>query len=290
MKGIDHLVFAGPDLDAMREAWSALGFTLTPKALHPFGTGNSLIQLESCFLELLAVMDPGHIPEHAAPDGLSFGAFNRDFLSRTPSGFSMLVLDSSDARADVERYRAAGLKTYAPFDFSRLAKLPDGKEVTVGFSLAFVSHPDMPLAGFFACQQHAPQYFWKPEYQRHPNRALTILEVALVAQEPEKYAEFLSDFAQTAFESDPHGNVTIRTVRGNICCLSPSKFSEEYQCAAPDLSQGPRLAGATIGVRDLDALPAKLNYVNEHKALLPEPVFGTAIAFYALKRHEENHD
>lgn len=287
MKGIDHLVFAGPDLDAMREAWSALGFTLTPKARHPFGTGNSLVQLESCFLELLTVEYPDRIPPHTHPDGFSFGAFNRDFLARAPSGFSMLVLDSSDARADLERYRAAGLKTYAPFDFSRLAKLPDGTEVTVGFSLAFVSHPDMPMAGFFACQQHAPQYFWKPEYQRHTNRALTVLEVALVAEEPERYAEFLSGFAQTAFEREKSGKVTIRTMRGNICCISPSKFSEEYQCAAPDLSRGPRLAGATIGVRDLNAIPAKLKSVNEHKALLPEPLFGTAIAFYALKRQEE---
>jgi hypothetical protein len=79
-------------------------------------------------------------------------------------------------------------------------------------------------------------------------------------------------------------------MRGNICCLTPAKFSEAYQCVAPDLSRGPRLAGATIGVRDLKTIPAKLNYVNEHKALLPEPLFGTAIAFYALKRHEENHE
>jgi hypothetical protein len=74
-------------------------------------------------------------------------------------------------------------------------------------------------------------------------------------------------------------------MRGNIRCLTPAGFSEAYQCIAPDISRGPRFAGATIGVRDLDAIPAKLNYVNEHKALLPEPVFGTAIAFYALKRH-----
>ena len=287
MKGIDHLVLAGPDLDQMREAWSALGFTLTPKARHPFGTGNSLIQLESCFIELLSVVDRDLVPEHTPPDGFSFGAFNRDYLAEFGRGFSMLVLDSGNAGADIEQYRSKGLRTYAPFDFSRLAKLPNGSEVTVGFSLAFVSHPDMPFAGFFACQQRAPQFFWKPAYQRHVNRALTILEVALVAQEPEKYADFLAAFAQNAFDRDLSGNVTIRTMRGNICCLKPEKFSEAYQCVAPDLSRGPRLAGATIGVRDLKAIPAKLNYINEHKALLPEPLFGTAIAFYALKRHED---
>ena len=88
----------------------------------------------------------------------------------------MLVLDSSDARADVAAFRAAGLQTYEPFDFSRKARLPDGREVTVGFSLAFATDPRLPNAAFFTCQQHSPEHFWNPRYQRHPNRALTVLE------------------------------------------------------------------------------------------------------------------
>src|SRR5918992_1617640 len=108
MKGIDHLVLAGRDHQAMRESYEALGFSLTPEARHPFGTGNSLIQLERCFLELLSVFEPDKIPEPES-ERFSFAAFNRDFLARR-EGLSMLVLDSSDARADVAAFRAAGLK------------------------------------------------------------------------------------------------------------------------------------------------------------------------------------
>ena len=46
----------------------------------------------------------------------SFSAFNRDFLARD-EGFSMLVLGTPDAVADIAAWRAAGLKTYPPFDF-----------------------------------------------------------------------------------------------------------------------------------------------------------------------------
>jgi hypothetical protein len=45
MKGIDHLVLCGRDLEAMRARYKEMGFTLTPRAEHPFGTGNSLVQL-----------------------------------------------------------------------------------------------------------------------------------------------------------------------------------------------------------------------------------------------------
>src|SRR5262249_40923795 len=79
------------------------------------------------------------VPEHRAGQ-FSFAAFNRDYLQRH-EGCSMLVLDTADARADIETWRAAGLQTYAPFDFSRAAKMADGRDITVSFSLAFVSHP-----------------------------------------------------------------------------------------------------------------------------------------------------
>ena len=45
MREINHLVLASNDLDAMRSAYAALGFTLAPRGQHPFGTGNSVIQL-----------------------------------------------------------------------------------------------------------------------------------------------------------------------------------------------------------------------------------------------------
>src|SRR5688572_20832003 len=167
MKGIDHLVLCGRSLDAMRETYGRIGFTLTPPAQHPFGTQNSLVQLDQTFLELLSLGDEAKIPEHDE-QRFSFAAFNRDFLKRQ-EGFSMLVLDSGSARQDVANYRRLGLRIYEPFDFSRRAKLPGGQEAVIGFSLAFVSSPDMPMCGFFCCQQHAPQYFWQESYQRHAN-------------------------------------------------------------------------------------------------------------------------
>ena len=105
MRGIDHLVLAGRDLEAMRTHYAGLGFTLTPPARHPFGTANSLVQFDRCFLELLTVADPTAIPEPTA-GRFSFAAFNRDFLN---AGRGLL-----DARAGLDRMRAATSRRSKP--------------------------------------------------------------------------------------------------------------------------------------------------------------------------------
>lgn len=181
-RAINHLVLCVRDLEAVRGFYQRLGFTLTPPAQHPWGTANSLVQLQGNFLELLAVVEPEKIVP-VAPRRFSFGAFSESFLRRR-EGMAMMVFASHDSRADHAEFKSRGLPDWAPFDFSRRARLPDGSEATVAFSLAFATNQRMPEAVFFTCQQHAPQYFWKPEYQRHANGARRVAEVVMSAADP----------------------------------------------------------------------------------------------------------
>jgi hypothetical protein len=163
---------------------------------------------------------------------------------------SMLVFASDDARRDQQAFTASGLETYAPFDFQRLAKLPDASEVTVGFSLAFVTDKRMPDAAFFTCQQHAPQYFWKAEYQQHRNTALTVAEVVMVAGEPAALAEHFRRL-------QPHGTVTrtgtglsVATSRGGITVLEPDAYAARFGESASGPAT-PHFAAYRVAVRDL---------------------------------------
>jgi hypothetical protein len=281
---IDHLVLCVRDLDAARGVYERLGFTLTPKALHPFGTANSLVQLQGNFLELLAVADRNLI-KPAGASAFAFAAFNERFLAAR-EGMSMLVFASNDAKRDQREFAAAGLNTYAPFDFSRQAVLPDGSVVTVGFSLAFVTETRMPDAAFFVCQQHAPQYFWKPEYQTHRNGALAVEEVVMVASEPAAFATFFAKLQPGGAIDRSGTGLTVATARGAVIVLDPAAFAVRFPASGPAVPGMPHFAAYRLGVRDLAATEALLraNGVAVHRQgtaiqLGPAETFGVILEF-----------
>jgi len=248
-RGIDHLVHCVHDLKRAQAFYDRLGFSLTPMARHPFGTINSLIQLNGNFLEILALGDPDAI-EPPAPGHFSFARHNKRFLA-DGEGASMLVFEGHDARADQAEFRLKRLDTYDPFDFSRNARLPDGEEVTVGFSLAFVTHPDMPYSAFFTCQQHAPEHFWKPDYQRHDNTAQCIIAVTMVAPDPARYDTFFRALQGTDSVAASAAGLEVATDRGVVRVLTPRAYEERHGAAPPDLGAGPRFAAVTFAVGDL---------------------------------------
>jgi catechol 2,3-dioxygenase-like lactoylglutathione lyase family enzyme len=284
-RGIDHLVLAVRDLEKARAFYEALGFTLTPRAEHPWGTANHLVQLNGCFLELLGVGDPAKIVPHKQNE-FSFGAHNRDFLAMR-EGMSMLVFQSHDARRDQAEFAAAGLATYAPFDFGRTAKLPDGTTARVAFSLAFVTDPRMPDTAFFTCQQHAPKYFWKREYQVHANGARTIAEVIMVAPEPAALADFFAKLQGRDSVRSDAGALRVATARGVVTVLDPREYARRFGAPSPGPGS-PHFAALRISGIDLAAQARRLmsaqithNARGEALQVPPSDAFGVAIEFAA---------
>jgi Glyoxalase-like domain len=246
---IDHLVICVRDLAQAALDWQKLGFTLTPTGVHPFGTSNRLAMFGNNFLELLAVTDAAAVPP-AAPDKFSFAAHNQDFLATT-DGMSMLALHSTDAHADAARFKADHVSAYAPFDFGRDAVLPGGGTARVAFSLAFATNPAMPGIAFFTCQQrHPPELFWKPDYQRHPNGALRVIEVVMSAQEPAAHRDFLERVTESEALSVP-GRLTVGDSCDRITVLDPAEIARRLPGLAGDTS--PRFCAARLAVTDLDA-------------------------------------
>lgn len=287
-RAIDHLVLAVNDLRAAREAYRRMGFTLTPPAQHPWGTANSLVQLQGNFLELLAVAEPGKIGA-AEPGHFSFGAFNQAFLKRR-QGLSMLVFQSADARRDQAEFKARGLETYEPFGFSRQATLPDGSLKTVAFSLAFVTEPRMPDAAFFTCQQHAPEFFWKPEYQRHANGASAVVEVVMLANDPGAFGEFFGTLVEPAAVARAEGALRVKLGDGALSLLDATRLAQRFPgTRLRDVLRKPHFAGYSITVGDLAVAESllKRNEVpyartRDRLQIAAEHGFGTVIEFAAL--------
>lgn len=248
-RGLDHLVMVVKDLEAARTAFERLGFTTTPRAVHPFGTENFLVQMQGNFLEVVAVADASIIPDHT-PQVFSFARGNADFLKRR-EGMSSLVFQSQDARADRRDFLAAGLNAYENVDFSRKARLPDGSEVTVAFSLAFVTDPAMPETTFFTCQQHAPEHFWKPAYQVHANGAHHAAEAIMVAPEPAGHAGFFTGTHGAAAVRAEGDGLRVTTDLGAVSILTPATFRARFGRETPGPADRTHFAGFRIAVGDL---------------------------------------
>ena len=281
---LDHLVLAVHDLDAAGAFYERLGFLVGARNRHPWGTENRIVQFPGAFLELITVGEGAVIAPHQ-PGIFSFGAFVRDYLTMR-EGFAMLVLASDDARADKDAFDKAGIGGFAPFDFARKAKRPDGSEVEVSFSLAFARDPLAPHCGFFVCQQHRPENFWNAAMQAHSNGTTSLAGVSMVAADPADHAEFLSAFTGIRAFSATSAGLRFETPRGVVECLSDAAFAFDFGIAA--MGDGARLAGFTVAVRDIAALETRLKAEafeffphNDALVLPPQSAFGLALRFIA---------
>lgn len=249
-RGIDHIVLANANLDALATRFEALGFTLTPRAQHEdhMGTSNRLAQFAGRnFIELLEVDRPTTLAPHdfsASPPFFSFGDHNRSFVD-SRNGMSTLVLTGNDARQEVATFRRAGLDTYAPFDFERRATLPDGNQVTVAFSLAYATSTAMPQIAFFTCHQKAPQYFWKPEFQKHANGAQRIAAVYIAAVDPTAHRAFLEGLTGATAENIA-GGLRLRCGSEELLVLNPAAITAIDPSFPADRREGPCFAGIVV--------------------------------------------
>lgn len=279
--GIDHIVLCVRDLGAARDRFRSMGFTLTPPATHPFGTSNSLAQLRSSFVELLSVAEPERVPPHGNQI-FSFAAHNADFLSRG-EGMSMLVISSVDARADEIRWRKAGLTTFEPVYFERGARLPDGSEANVAFTIAFVLSEQMPGAIFFCCQQHAPEVFWQPEYQRHANEAVDFDSVVLSAEVPHRHAEFFQALFGAGSVQRNGEALLVQTALGKVHVITPEAASGRYPgISAVGSDSTARFVAAAIRTDDLGAAEACLEAGGVERLLKDERIIVPPSNCYGL--------
>lgn len=232
-RGLDHVVHVVRDLDAAGEVYDLLGFTVGPRNRHPWGTQNRIIQTDGFFMELLEISEPDKITEGDSGH-FSFGAFNRDFLARNGHGLSMLVAEGKDPAAEKAAFDAAGVGGFDLFEFSRLARRPDGGEVEVGFSLAFARDEAAPNAGFFTCTQRKPENFWNPQLQRHTNGVTQVAGVVLVAERPIDHVSFIDTFCGVTPRRATDAWYVAQTPRGEIDIMTRATFGERFGTTAPD--------------------------------------------------------
>lgn len=250
--GVDHLVWCVHGLDAPARLFEAMGFSPTPRAVHPWGTANRLIVLDGSFIELLEVAEVALIPPHL-PRRFSFGAHALDFAARR-EGLAMLALQTSDALATREDWAERAVSDYEAFHFARFARLPDGTSGRVAFTLAFATARAMPEIAWFVCEQHERETFARAAQRPHENGGGRLVEVLIAAPRPHDLQPFLESLWDGRGRINAVGNgLVVRTPHGLIRVVERATLVERWpQAVWRNPPDGPFLAGLRLRLRDLD--------------------------------------
>ena len=165
--GIDHIVIAGPDLDALASAFAAIGFNVAAGGRHPIGSYNRLIGFEDgSYIELLSFYEDS--PAHywwEAVHGRGGGLI--DFCMRT-----------DDIEADYALFRAQGVRMSPLVGLSRLRD--------DGYRLAWRNNEIRGLyQGLipFLIEDETPRSERVPKETRHDNGVIGIDSITLVASD-----------------------------------------------------------------------------------------------------------
>lgn len=218
--GLDHLVIVAHDLEKLADKYRRLGFQVGAQNRHDWGTLNHIVQFDGCFLELLAPEDGFQRPAAGSPVA-QFVDTIVDYLAQR-EGLAMMVLEGFDAQVDHKAFKAAGIGFPETFYFARQARRPDGEAVEVAFSLAFAKNHATRDAGFFVCQQHAPEMFWNPAFQRHDNGTLGIGRIIFASEQPEQHTSFFEAYTGVRGEGRTGSRLRYQMARSAIEIMTPT--------------------------------------------------------------------
>ena len=250
---LDHLVLPVLSLNDARERMTALGFTVAPDGIHPFGTSNANIYLpEGAFLEPLAVASRETCWEEARR-GNSFVRNDQTYRFRVGGeGFSHTVFSTDDAEEDHHRYAELGYHDGPIVSFKRIAATPSGETSEVRFSLAFAADPRSPDARFFSCETRAAP----PRNQKlltHANGARRVLRVVMSEPNPTDFQYFLQDVSgQRDVQAHSFG-MDVEVANGTIEVLTPEGLRVRYGLQAEEIRRGMLHQAYVVGVDDPDA-------------------------------------
>lgn len=250
---LDHLVLPTRTLATAKSRMEALGFTVAPRGIHPFGTENCCVYFSGdTFLEPLAVADSDATAK-ATSEGNVFVARDRAFRDNVgEEGLSAIVFGTADADADHARYIAAGISAGDRLDFSRPFIDSAGNSDIASFRLAFAAAKGTADSFLFVCERVNAPKVGRAALQRHANGVRRIAGVVALSVEPTAQHDLLR-IAAGAADERPSPQATLVLPNAEVIVLDPAGFSERFGVSA-DAPSALRFAAVIFGVSDVARL------------------------------------
>lgn len=282
---LDHLVLPVTHIDVARERLGRLGFTVAADGRHPFGTENACIFLaDRTYLEPLGVANQAEC-DAAVAKGNSFVARDQAFRFRCgDDGFSAIVFGTDDADADKASYDGAQLSGGDMVEFSRPIVMPDGTQATGAFKLAFAADLRAPDVFFFACQRINAFPADRKALETHANGVTGISEIALSAEDPQAFAEFLETASGGVEPKEAALGLSFELPNGRLSIFSNEGMEAYFDAEPLGTDNGLRARAIVFSVGDLAVTAAHLaangiTHVSMNNRLLVKPAPGQGAIF-----------
>jgi catechol 2,3-dioxygenase-like lactoylglutathione lyase family enzyme len=243
-RGLDHIVVTVRNMDRAVNNYRRMGFQITPRMYHPFGSANNLMMFKTTFLEILGIVNASEVH--------GIGVVIQQ-LSEQREGISHFALQTTDAEADRAEFARKGLQPREVTRFERAVTLPDGEALNAVVSVCLFDQSDTPRVMMFVSQQHVAEAVWVPEWQVHPNGAEDIESVTIISDNPTVQFEhrLVSIFGREATRRSGDSLMT-HTPSGAIHILTVDDFQHRYDRGGIAIEEiHPYVAAVTIRVRDL---------------------------------------
>ncbi len=269
---LDHLVINTRfDTLAAEDLFRQLGFTLTPRGHHAFGSVNHLMVFGNDYLELIG------LPEE--------GTVLRQEILDSPSGIDGLVFQARDADSVHTWLTERGLPIQPLHAFTRPVQI-DGQTFDASFRTVRFQPGYFPAGRVYFCQHETPELIWRRTWQKHANQARRLAGLAIVSGDPANDAEKYADVAQGTAVRDSNGVYRIHGRQHALVVYS----HEAYQARYGDLAceRRPAFFGAIgVGVESpvplraaLQRLGSRVQYrLTPGRTTLRIPEFNTLLDF-----------
>ncbi|MGI9436592.1 MAG: VOC family protein [Geminicoccaceae bacterium] len=235
--GIDHAIIGVRDLEEAKQTFERLGFRTTPRGRHVgWGTANHCVMFDHDYIELLGIIDPKAFTN------------NLDSFLEDHEGLLSVALGTSNPEATRTAWHDADLHPAEVADLGRLLE-PDTELRFKNVMLDTKATHGLPL---FACAHLTSDLMRQPGWTEHPNGAIGINAITVVAGEPGSFVEPMSRIFGETKLTETDSTLAVHTGHGVILFATPDDFDMLH----PELNAEPgtdeaRLAVLSIRARDL---------------------------------------
>jgi len=168
IENIDHPVIASADLDATRQQFERLGFTVPPRGSHiEWGTGNLCIMFPDDYIEVRGIIDPEKFTMHLDTH-----------LEEHGEGLMGVAFGTSDVKASYVEAQSHGINTGELRQLRRNFEHPEGW-TQPSFELFAPDAEDIEgLMHVVVIQHLTPELIRRSDFLSHANGCLGINELS----------------------------------------------------------------------------------------------------------------